>query len=171
MNGELALTRTVTVGAGKLADFFGKTGTADLKAGKMEDFQAKVHGLISTLAKELSASIDFFETQSEAKVTEIIVSGGAARSQFILQSLEAELEIPCESWTPAKCRDWSCPSEKGMRWNMKVRNWRSPSDWDWGACSRIQSGSIYSRKSRKPPRCAGATPCGARAGRRRARCF
>ena len=34
MNGELALTRTVTVGAGKLADFFGKTGTADLKAGK-----------------------------------------------------------------------------------------------------------------------------------------
>ena len=111
-NGELALTRTVTVGAGKLADFFGKTGAADLKAGKMEDFQAKVHGLISTLARELSASIDFFETQSEAKVTEIIVSGGAARSQFILQSLEAELEIPCESWTPVKCRGLELPERK-----------------------------------------------------------
>ena len=112
MNGELALTRTVTLGAGKLADFFGKTGTADLKAGKMEDFQAKVHGLISALARELGASIDFFETQSEAKVTEIIVSGGAARSQFILQSLEAALEIPCESWTPAKCRGLELPERK-----------------------------------------------------------
>ena len=29
MNGELALTRTVNVGAGKLADFFGKTGAID----------------------------------------------------------------------------------------------------------------------------------------------
>ncbi|PYL01537.1 MAG: hypothetical protein DME19_01350, partial [Verrucomicrobia bacterium] len=112
MNGELALTRLVNVGAGKLADFFGKTGTADLRSGKMDEFQAKVHGLISTLSKELSASIDFFETQSEAKVTEIVVSGGVARSQFILQSLEAELEIPCETWTPAKCRELELPERQ-----------------------------------------------------------
>src|SRR2546430_4149010 len=102
MNGDLALTRTVTIGAGKLADFFGKTGTADLKAGKMEDFQAKVHGLISALAKELSASIDFFETQSEAKVTEIILSGGARRSQVILQNLGAEPGNPWRSWSPGQ---------------------------------------------------------------------
>jgi len=109
VNGELEFTRIVSVGAGKLADFFGKTGAAELKSGKMEEFQAKVHGLIAALARELSASIDFFETKNEAKVTEIVVSGGAARSQFVLQSLEAELEIPCETWTPARCRGLALP--------------------------------------------------------------
>jgi hypothetical protein len=112
VNGEFALTRTVNVGAGKLADFFGKTGAADLAAGKMEEFQARVQGLISVLTRELTASIDFFETQSDAKVTEIVVSGGAARSQFILQGLEAALEIPCEAWTPAKCRGLELPAQQ-----------------------------------------------------------
>jgi len=112
MNGDLALTRTVTVGAGKLADYFGKTGAADLAAGKMEEFQIRVHGLISTLGRELSASINFFETQTETKVTEIVVSGGVARSQFVLQSLEGELEIPCEAWTPTKCRGLDLPQRQ-----------------------------------------------------------
>jgi hypothetical protein len=78
----------------------------------MEEFQRRVQGLISVLTKELSASIDFFETQSDAKVTEIVVSGGAARSQFILQGLEAALEIPCETWTPAKCRGLELPARQ-----------------------------------------------------------
>lgn len=112
MNGEFSLTRTVNVGAGKLADFFGKTGAADLAAGKMEEFQTRVQGLISVLVRELTASIDFFETQSDVKVTEIVVSGGAARSQFILQGLEAAMEIPCEAWTPAKCRGLELPARQ-----------------------------------------------------------
>lgn len=112
MNGEFSLTRTVNVGAGKLADFFGKTGAADLAAGKMEEFQTRVQGLISVLTRELTASIDFFETQYDAKVTEIVVSGGAARSQFILQGLEAAMEIPCEAWTPAKCRGLELPARQ-----------------------------------------------------------
>src|SRR6185503_7631175 len=38
------------------------------------------------------------------------VSGGSARLQFVLQSLEEELQIPCESWNPTKSLSVDLPS-------------------------------------------------------------
>jgi len=56
--------------------------------------------LISPLGRELRASIDFFEHQREKTVSKILISGGAARSEFILQLLQAELAVVCQAWAP-----------------------------------------------------------------------
>ncbi len=44
----------------------------------------------------------FFSSQYEKPVTELLISGGAARSQFIVQALESELSYSCETWNPAR---------------------------------------------------------------------
>ncbi|HWC60263.1 MAG TPA: pilus assembly protein PilM, partial [Verrucomicrobiae bacterium] len=56
--------------------------------------------LISPLARELRASIDFFEHQQERALAGIFVSGGSTRSDFIVQSLRREIGIECKMWKP-----------------------------------------------------------------------
>ena len=44
--------------------------------------------------------MDFFEHQCEKTVAKTLVSGGAARSEFILQLMQTELGVPCQAWNP-----------------------------------------------------------------------
>jgi hypothetical protein len=64
------------------------------------------------VAKERHDSTQFFEMQHDLKVTQVYVSGGSARSQFILQRLEEELEVPCESWNPTRSLQINLPANK-----------------------------------------------------------
>jgi Tfp pilus assembly PilM family ATPase len=50
----------------------------------------------------LRASIDFFEHQREKTVTKILISGGAARSEFLIQLLQSELGVVCKAWFPTE---------------------------------------------------------------------
>jgi len=68
--------------------------------------------LIHPLGRELRASIDFFENQNDKAVAKIYLSGGAARSDLMLQTLQAELMVPCEAWNPTKRFETSLPPEK-----------------------------------------------------------
>ena len=56
--------------------------------------------LVAPLGRELRASIDFFEHQREKTVNKILISGGAARSEFLLQLLQTELGVTCKAWFP-----------------------------------------------------------------------
>jgi type IV pilus assembly protein PilM len=112
--GEFLLTRVVNIGAQKIGEALSKLagGAQDSQGAPVEDMQIKLHRSIGMVAKELHASIQFFEIQHDLKVTQVLVSGGSARSQFILQNLEEELEIPCESWNPTKSLDLKLPAGK-----------------------------------------------------------
>jgi Tfp pilus assembly PilM family ATPase len=46
--------------------------------------------------------MDFFEHQHDATVSQVFVSGGSARSDYILQILQTELLVPCARWNPAE---------------------------------------------------------------------
>lgn len=105
--GELILSRVVGIGGDKLT-----TGLAEaigisyaeaegIKCGMPQEVESSLQPLLSPLGRELRASIDFFEHQQDKTVGQIYVSGGAARSDFILQVLQAELMVPCQSWNPA----------------------------------------------------------------------
>src|SRR5208282_4653056 len=68
--------------------------------------------LVSPLGRELRASIDFFEHQRETTVSKILVSGGAARSEFILNMLQTELAVACKAWFPTEGIKLSLPAQQ-----------------------------------------------------------
>ena len=45
-------------------------------------------------------------------VGKVFIAGGSARSEFIVQSLQNELMVPCESWSPLKFLELALPPEK-----------------------------------------------------------
>jgi len=107
-NGELCLSRSVEIGGDKLT-----TGLAEamsisyaeaegIKIGMPQEAEVHLQPLIAPLGRELRASIDFFEHQREATVSKILVSGGAARSDFLLQLLQTELAVVCKAWYPTE---------------------------------------------------------------------
>ena len=104
--GDLCLTRTVEIGGDKLTAGLSEAmgisyaEAEGIKIGMPKEVEAHLQPLISPLGRELRASIDFFEHQREKTVSSILVSGGAARSEFVLDLLKSELGVPCRAWLP-----------------------------------------------------------------------
>jgi type IV pilus assembly protein PilM len=107
-DGELCLSRSVELGGDRLT-----TGLAEamnityaeaegIKVGMPQEVEAHLQPLVTPLGRELRASIDFFEHQREKTVTKILISGGAARSEFLIQLLQSELGVVCKAWFPTE---------------------------------------------------------------------
>jgi len=65
------------------------------------EVQAALDLALTPLGRELRASIDYYEHQHDRPVTRAFITGGSARSDLILQSLQAELQVECKTWNPA----------------------------------------------------------------------
>lgn len=106
MEGEIALSRVVGIGGDKitsgLAEVMGISyaEAEGIKVGMAGEVQSNLEPLLIPLGRELRASIDFFEHQQDKPVSQIWISGGAARSEFFLQTLQNELMAPCKTWNP-----------------------------------------------------------------------
>ncbi len=104
--GDLCLNRTVEIGGDKLTAGLSEAMSISyaeaegIKIGMPKEVESHLQPLISSLGRELRASMDFFEHQCEKTVSKVLLSGGAARSEFILQLLQSELGVPCQSWLP-----------------------------------------------------------------------
>ena len=107
MLGELALNRVVGYGAAKFTTGIAETlgiPTAEAETTKMsmpQEVQEAVQPLLTPLGRELRASIDFFEHQSDKTVSQVFFCGGSAKSEPIVQALQSELMVPCKSFNPA----------------------------------------------------------------------
>jgi len=105
-NGDLCLNRTVEIGGDKLTAGLSEAmgisyaEAEGIKIGMPKEVEGHLQPLISPLGRELRASVDFFEHQRERTVSTVMVSGGAARSEFILQLLQSELGVQCKPWSP-----------------------------------------------------------------------
>jgi type IV pilus assembly protein PilM len=106
--GELVINRVVGIGGdrltGGLAEMLGISyqEAENIKIGMPAEVEQNLEPLVQPLGRELRASIDFFEHQQDKTVTQVFVSGGSARSEFILQALQNELMVPCKSWNPTR---------------------------------------------------------------------
>lgn len=104
LNGELILSRVVAIGGDKLTSGLAEAlnisyaEAEGIKIGMPEQVQATLLPLLTPLGRELRASIDFFEHQQDKAVSQVFVSGGIARSQFMIELLQSELMVPCKSW-------------------------------------------------------------------------
>lgn len=116
--GELMLSRVVGIGGDKLT-----TGLAEaigvsyaeaenIKIGMPQEVESSLQPLLSPLGRELRASIDFFEHQNDKTVGQALMSGGAARSDFIMQVLQSELMVPCKSWDPTTFLNKTLPPQQ-----------------------------------------------------------
>lgn len=116
--GEIALSRVVSLGADKLtsglAEAMGVSyaEAEGIKIGLPEEVQGAMQGLIMPLGRELRASIDFFEHQQDKVVQGVFVSGGSARSQFVVESLQSELMVQTKSWNPLSSIELGLSPEK-----------------------------------------------------------
>jgi type IV pilus assembly protein PilM len=104
--GELVLSRVVTLGGDRLTAGLAEslnTSYAEaegIKIGMAHEVQTQLEALMSPLGRELRASIDFFEHQHDKPVSRAFVTGGSAKSEFILQALQNDLMIECKTWNP-----------------------------------------------------------------------
>ncbi|MCI0745276.1 MAG: pilus assembly protein PilM [Verrucomicrobia subdivision 3 bacterium] len=116
--GELKLNRVVGIGGDRITSGLAETmnisyvEAENIKIGMPMEVQPNLEALISPLGRELRASIDFFEHQNDKAISQVYVSGGATRSEFVLQALQAELMVPCKTWNPARFLQMGLESHK-----------------------------------------------------------
>jgi type IV pilus assembly protein PilM len=105
--GELMLSRVVAIGGDKLTGALAEginvtyVEAENIKVGMPAEVQPHLESALHPLGRELRASIDFFENQNDRTVGSVYLSGGSARSEFVVQTLQNELMVPCKSWNPS----------------------------------------------------------------------
>ncbi|MDQ4046377.1 MAG: pilus assembly protein PilM [Actinomycetota bacterium] len=105
--GEIKLNRVVAIGGDRLTSGLAEAmnisyvEAENIKIGMPTEVQPNLETILAPLGRELRASIDFFEHQNDKAVSQIYISGGSARSELIMQALQAELMVPCKTWNPA----------------------------------------------------------------------
>jgi type IV pilus assembly protein PilM len=118
--GDLILSRVVAIGGDRLTSGLAEAlgisyaEAESIKLGIPGEVQAQLQALLLPLSRELRASIDFFEHQQDTALSQVYVSGGAARSEFVMQTLQAELMVECKVWNPAACLDSTLPPEQAQ---------------------------------------------------------
>jgi type IV pilus assembly protein PilM len=116
--GEIKLNRVVAIGGERITAGLAETlnispvEAEQIKIGMPHEVQQNLEGVLNPLSRELRASIDFFEHQNDKTIGQIFVSGGSARSDFLLQCLQNQLTVPCKSWNPARCLKMELSPEK-----------------------------------------------------------
>lgn len=105
-DGELTLSRVVAFGSGKLTQGISEALGMSLeeaegaKVTMPPEVESVAQSLLSPLGRELRASIDFHDHQRDRAVSQVFFSGGASRSPQIVQALQVELMVPCQTWNP-----------------------------------------------------------------------
>ncbi len=106
--GELCLSRSVELGGDRLTAGLAEAmnityaEAEGIKVGMPQEVDSHLQPLVAALGRELRASIDFFEHQREKTVSKVLISGGASRSEFLVQLLQTELAVPCKAWFPTE---------------------------------------------------------------------
>lgn len=116
--GELCLSRSVEIGGDRftagLSEALGISyaEAEGIKIGMPTEVEAQLQPLVIPLGRELRASIDFFEHQREKTVSQVLISGGAARSDFIVQLLQSELVVTSKAWYPTSGIQLNLPAQQ-----------------------------------------------------------
>ena len=116
--GELVLSRVVAIGGDRfsagLAESMGISyaEAEGIKVGMASEVQPVLESLLTPLGRELRASIDFFEHQQDRPVLQVYVSGGSAKSEFFMQTLQNELVVECKTWMPTTFLQMALPPQQ-----------------------------------------------------------
>jgi type IV pilus assembly protein PilM len=113
--GDLIVSRVVNIGGDKLTQGLAESMSISyaeaegIKVGMAAEVQSNLEPVLTPLGRELRASIDFFEHQQDRTVGHVYMSGGSARSEYIVKGLETQLMAPCRTWNPAETLQMALP--------------------------------------------------------------
>jgi len=116
--GELILNRVVGIGGDRLTAGLSESMNISyaeaegIKIGMAGEVQGALEPLLTPLGRELRASIDFFEHQQDRTVSQVYLSGGSARSEFVVQMMRQELMVECKNWNPVSFLKSALPPEQ-----------------------------------------------------------
>jgi type IV pilus assembly protein PilM len=116
--GELILSRVVSLGGDRLTNVVSETmnityaEAEGIKIGMAHEVQSALESVLLPLGRELRASIDFFEHQQDRTVSQAFITGGSARSELVLQTLQHELMVECKTWNPVSSLQMSLTSDQ-----------------------------------------------------------
>ena len=116
--GELIMSRVVGLGGDRLTSAVSESMNISyaeaegIKIGMASEVQTALDSVLVPLGRELRASIDFFEHQQDRTVSQAFATGGSARSELILQTLQHELMIECRTWNPTSFLQMSLSGEQ-----------------------------------------------------------
>ena len=116
--GELATSRTINIGGDQITAGLSEAMSISyaeaegIKVGMPAEVQTNLEALVLPLGRELRASIDFFEHQQDQTVSQVFISGGSARSDFMVQTLQTELVAECKSWNPLSFLELALPPQQ-----------------------------------------------------------
>ena len=118
--GELILSRVVGIGGDRLTSGLAEALNVSyaeaegIKIGMPTEVQTQLESLVLPLGRELRASIDFFEHQQDRPVTQAFITGGSARSDFVVQTLQRELMIECKILNPSSFLQMELPPPQAL---------------------------------------------------------
>ena len=113
--GELVLSRVVNIGGDRLTTAIAeelKISYAEaegIKVGMPDEVRSVIEIFLAPLARDLRASIDYFEHQQDKPVSRVYLSGGSTRSELIMQILQSELMTACVTWNPVTALQLDLP--------------------------------------------------------------
>jgi type IV pilus assembly protein PilM len=116
--GELILNRVVSIGGDRLTAGLAESMNISyaeaegIKIGMAHEVQNILESVLTPLGRELRASIDFFEHQQDRQVSQVLLSGGSSKSEFIVETLRRELMSECRTWNPAGFLKLGLPQEQ-----------------------------------------------------------
>jgi len=118
--GELALSRVVNIGGDQLTSGLAETmgityaEAEGVKLGMTPEARAAVESQVIPLGRELRASLDFFENQSDRPVSQVYITGSAAKSEMILEIIHAEMIVECKTWNPTTFLQLALPGQQAV---------------------------------------------------------
>ena len=83
-----------------------------IKVGMASEVQSALESVVVPLGRELRASIDFFEHQSDRAVTCCYLTGGSTGAEFIVQGLQQELMVEAKTWNPTSFLKLELPPQQ-----------------------------------------------------------
>ncbi len=116
--GDIMLNRVVAIGGDRLTSGLAEAlgisyqEAENIKLGMAAEVAQNLEPLIHPLGRELRASIDYFENHHDKAVGKVFLSGGSACGELIIQTLQTELMVPCQTWVPTKFLQLNVPPEK-----------------------------------------------------------
>ena len=116
--GELILSRAVAIGGDRLTNGLAESlnisyaEAEGIKVGMAGEVQTQLESLVLPLGREFRASIDFFEHQQDRPVSQVFITGGSARSELIMRTLQQELMVDCRILNPTTFLQMELPPQQ-----------------------------------------------------------
>jgi Tfp pilus assembly PilM family ATPase len=77
--------------------------------------RTRLQKLLFPIGRDISAAIDFFEAQANCRITTVLFTGGTERAELLAETLQAQLDVPCQRINPAPVARISVPPGKSER--------------------------------------------------------